>query len=241
MAPDLRPVAVLRSALDAALVFLHPSAVLENLPANRLTQYRHELAFGSDAGDPGALGAADQPNVLRAEGWVATTPDEGQGRRTRRHYLVAEVDLHASPPWFPAMLAMSAKLRSHLSPDEQADVTMLLVAQPGPPATGRIAVLERNEAFARVLVWSPSPTADEWPSEAKLFVGRLGLGPMGGVSGETAADLSPVDAVFEGTNVSTETRAKWRDILMNTTFREVDRAQSLLATVDTPQGGTDGE
>lgn len=238
MTPDPQPVAVLRGKLADALVRSHPSATLLDMPTEKLTHYAHEIAFGGDARD--GCAAAQAPD-LHAEGWVARAPDEHGQARARRHYLVTEVDLDAVSGWFPALLGMAARLRSHLAPDEQADVTMLLIAQPGAKATGRVSVLERNEAFAQVLIWTPGAEAQKWPSEADRFVARLRLGPIDGPSEATGRDLSPVDAVFDGTSVSAEVRSNWQGILMNTAINHVERARLLLAAVDTPMGDTHGE
>ncbi len=238
MPPETQSVVYLHQALQAALVQLHPSATLLQVSAKKLAHYLHELSFAAKASDLRGVG---QSAEFAALGWVAQAPD-GQGMvRSRRHYLVAEVDLGKTSVWFPAILGTVAKLRSHLGPDEQADLVVLLVAQPGTNSPGRVAVLERNEAFAQVLVWSPGVDSRHWRAEADRFVRRLRLGPIEGPSGVTTGDLSPVDAVFEGTSTSGEVRANWRRILMNTGIGAGERARHLLAAVDVPDGVPDDE
>lgn len=232
MPHDPRPVEVLRDRLAAALTRLHPSATLMDVPLEKLTRHAYELALRTDADETSP--------ALPVEGWVAQTSGELEQVRTHRHYIVAEVDLGESSRWFPELLGMAARLRTHLGPDEQSDVTMLLIAQSGATAAGRASVLEHNEAFAKVLVWTPDSDARRWFAEADDFVTRLRLGPIEGQSEANGQDLSPVDAVFEGTNVSAEVRANWRNILMNTVITHAERARLLLESMDVTTGGSSG-
>ena len=238
MPPDPRPIDILREQLAAALVSFHPAAALVDAPAQRLKRYAYEVAFD---GDIAAVGASDRGADQGVQAWVAQVRDESQQDRASRHYLVADVVLAAASKWFPEMLGIAARLRSHLSPDEQADVTMLLVTEPGASAAGRVSLLERNEAFAQVLVWTPDVDSRKWPSAADRFVRRLRLGPFDDSAGATGGDLSPVDAVFEGTSLSAEIRPSWRGILLTTGVKEAERARLLLATVDVPIGVPDVE
>jgi hypothetical protein len=217
MLPDATPTAVLQDRLSAALAARSPSAKLHKAPAERLGRYAHEVAFrGADA----------EVGDLAIEGWVAETADE----RTVRCYLVAQVRIEEADAWFPSLLVAAARWRSYLGPDEQADITMLLVASGGIVAPGRVSVLERNEAFAQVHVWAPGPNSAKWPVEADLFVRRLRLGPIEGPQGTAGGDLSPADAVFEG--ISSDVRERWQRVLMEQGIKDVERARRLLAAVE---------
>lgn len=220
MPPDPNPLDVLRARLAAALATR--SATLEDAPAEHLTRYAHELAFGPDA--------SQGRDGVEAVGWVALAP----GRALRR-YLAAMVHIGDTTAWFPGLLKRAAMWRSHLGADEQADLAILLVAD---QEHGQVSVLERNEAFAQVLVWVPGPDAPAWPGEADRFVARLRLAPI--IAEPTRADgddLSPIDAIFDG--VSGELRELWRGVLMDPALKDAERAARLLAAVDPNDGGAD--
>ncbi len=233
MSPSSRAVAHLREALSKALTAWTPPAELDSLPSDRLSYYSHELALGELRGAPVAVD-------ISIQAWVARSPAEIGPQVARRHYVVAdEVDLASSSAWFPTLLGAASRLRSHLSPDQQADILLLLVAAPGSTATGRTAILERNEAFAQVLVWAPGADEDAWKAEAQLFVRRLRLGPIETPTSVGGGDLSPVDSIFHGANVPAEVRSEWQDILMDSGAKHNERAKRLLAVMDDHAGGTD--
>lgn len=217
MLPDASPVVILRERLSSLLAIRTPPAVLRTAPAERLDRYAHELAFGGERAE------VEEPG---AEGWIAETAEQ----RAMRFYLVAQVQIDAADGWFPSLLAAAARWRSHLGPDQQADVTMLLVAPGGTVMPGRVSVLERNEAFAQVHVWAPGPDSANWAAEADSFVGRLRLGPIEGPQGTAGGDLSPADAVFEG--IPSDLRERWQRILMEQGIKDVERARRLLAAVE---------
>lgn len=237
MLPETQSILVLREALAAALVGWDVSATLADVPAEHLRYYLHEIAFRGD----GAAALSSQNADQRARGWVVRTVDLHGTPQTRRHFIVAEVDVEQASEEFPKLLSVAAKLRSHLTSDEQADIAMLLVTKPGTKASGRIAVLERNEAFVQVLVWTPAEVAEELRSDADIFVERLRLGPIKGPAGATEGDLSPVDAVFGRATMSPEILKNWRSILMNTALKETERTRRLLEVAERPVGASDAE
>lgn len=224
MPPDTSPKAVLRDRLSAALQVRSPPATLRDTPAERLMYYSHELAF---------RGEREDVNHGVADGWVA---EVAKGVAIR-HFLIAQVPNDDADGWFPTLLATAARWRSHLSPQAQADVAMLLVAPSRRIGTGRIAALERNEAFAQVHVWAPGPDTVRWPNEADMFIRRLRLGPVEGPGGESGANLSPVDAVFTG--IAADLRERWRQVLTDKGISAGERAGQLLAAADELGGGAD--
>ena len=238
MPPDARAADVLREAIDVALHRWAPPAALDDEPPIRLQRYATQIdSEGSEAEESGA-GSIDG---IRVEGWFAKPKDGHDEACARRHFIVAEVDLGASSTWFPRLLGVAAKVRSHLNAEEQTDLAMVLIGRPGSRAGGRAAVLERNESFAKVFVWSPSEDPSAWPNEAAQFATRLHLGPIAGLDGVASADLSPIDAIFQASQINADSRMKWQSILLNTSIQAAERARQLLEVVESPKGTTNGK
>jgi hypothetical protein len=233
--PDTSLIAILRDSLHAKMKRCRSSVELMTYPTQKLKRYAHEIAFEAEGVE---VPAAGQSNQIQIDCWVARESDRNGESRSRRYYLIAEVILDTASEWFPVLLKSAARLRSHLNPDEQADVMVLIITEPGAEAEGIVSVLERNEAFAQVFVWNPGKDQQQWSTEADHFTARLWLGPIQRLVGEAKGDLSPVDSIFDGISAGSDVRSRWLRILNHAELGNVERARRLLLAVEEAAGET---
>jgi len=210
----------------------HPDAALQDADPDRLVKFAHELEFSS----PAVKGEPSTGDGVCA--WVARTPEGSHC--TARHYIVGALDPLGKPEVLGAPIRAAAKLRSYLSPDEQSELTFLLIASEAEGPAGLRRRLERNEAFGRMLVWTPNSDPARWPEEAGALVKRLRLTEFTLEDLPGGANLSPLSEVLSEATVPDAERAAWLDALTSADLKPSERVDRLVEVVLGPQGARHG-